>query len=141
MEDFSFADFIHLAVYHKRDIFANCPVGVTPRTWNSDNLHPALSKPHRLLSQQHATSSKGRARHSRASRQSPVGTKLAHVDSEKAKLDAEAERLRSVEIPEMQKWAKLLQNGGAICNCTVHMAFGRMPPACTGTRKQCNAAV
>ncbi|KAL3143617.1 hypothetical protein ABBQ38_002414 [Trebouxia sp. C0009 RCD-2024] len=114
MEDFSFADFIHLAVFHKRDIFAPCPVGLTPRTWNSNSLHPALTTSH-LLSEQHDGSSRGRPRHSRASRQSPVGAKAAHVDTEdneKVKLDAEEKRLRSVEIPEMQKWAKLLQSGG-----------------------------
>lgn len=119
MEDFSFADFIHLAVFHKRDIFAPCPVGLTPRTWNSNSLHPALTTSH-LLSEQHDGSSRGRPRHSRASRQSPVGAKAAHVDTEdneKVKLDAEEKRLRSVEIPEMQKWAKLLQSGGASCNC------------------------
>ncbi|KAL3134064.1 hypothetical protein ABBQ32_008493 [Trebouxia sp. C0010 RCD-2024] len=115
MEDFSFADFIHLAVYHKRDIFAPCPVGVTPRTWNSNSLHPALTTPPQQLSEQHNAPGRGRPRHSGASRQSPVGAELAHVDtgdSETAKLDAEEERLRKIEIPEMQKWAKLLQSGG-----------------------------
>lgn len=117
MEDFSFADFIHLAVYHKRDMFAPAPVGVPLRTWNPDSMHPALSRPYQQLSDQHGAGSNCRPRHSRASRQSPVGVTPAHVDtwdSEKVKLEAEADRLRSIEIPEMQKWAELLQSGGAL---------------------------
>ena len=114
MEDFSFADFLHLAVYHKRDIFAPSPVGVSPRTWNSDSMHPALSRPAQHLPDCSAASSNHR--HTRVSRRSPIGAKMALAgteNGEKAKNDTEAERVRSIEVPEMEKWAKLLQSGGA----------------------------
>lgn len=115
MEDFSFADFLHLAVYHKRDIFAPSPIGVSPRTWNPEIMHPALSRPPQQLSDHIATSSNHRP--SRALKHSMAGTKSGHADtgnSEKARLDAEAERLRSIEVPEMKKWTSPLQNGGML---------------------------
>ena len=121
MEDFSFADFMHLAVYHKRDIFAPSPVGVSPRTWNPETVHPALSRPSQPLPDDSAAASYYTSR--RAVRRSPIGAKLAPGDgesSEKARLDAETERLRSIEIPEMEKWAQLLQSGGLshTCHCS-----------------------
>ena len=123
MEDFSFADFIHLAVYHQRDIFAPSPVGMSPRTWHSDSLHPVLSTPHQQLSEAHFSSSSHKA--SKAARRA----KIAHADTvEKAKLDAEMERLRTIKIPEMEKWAKLLQNGGPLCGAT--FALLKDPSCC-----------
>ena len=121
MEDFSFADFMHLAVYHKRDTFAPSPVGVSPRTWNPESMHPALSRPSQPLPDDSAAASYHTSR--RAVRRSPVGAKPAPVDvesSEKARLDAETERLRSIEVPEMQKWVQLLQSGGLshTCHCS-----------------------
>lgn len=113
MEDFSFADFMHLAVYHKRDIFAPSPIGVSPRTWNPESMHPALSRPTQQLPDDTAAASYHRSH--RAFRQSPIGANPASVDienSKKARLDAESERLRSIEVPQMEKWAQLLQSGG-----------------------------
>ena len=116
MEDFSFADFIHLAVYHQRDNFALSPVGISPRSWNSDSLHPVLSTSHQQLSENHFPSNSHS--NSRAARRSPDGAKMAQADTvEKAKVDAEMERLRSIKVPEMEKWAKLLENGGMPCYC------------------------
>lgn len=106
------ADFIHLAVYHKRDIFAASPVGISPRTWDPDSMHPALATPHQQLSDSHSPQRAGRA-----AWHSPVGAKTAHadmLDSEQAKIDADMERVRKMEIPEMEKWAQLLQNGGVL---------------------------
>lgn len=112
LEDFSFADFIHLAVYHQRDMFAASPVGKSLRSWNPDSsLNPVLSMPHQRLSD-HGFPSKNH----RASRKFRHGASLAldkgtdggkHVEHA-----AEAEALKVVEVPEMQKWAKLLENGG-----------------------------
>ena len=118
MEDFSFADFMHLAVYHKRDIFAPSPIGVSPETWNPESMHPALSKPTQPLPDENAVASTHRSL--RAVRQSPIGANSAQVEIgnvETAKLDAEAERLLSIEVPEMEKWAKLLQSGGVLHAC------------------------
>ena len=121
MEDFSFADFMHLAVFHKRDIFAACPIGVSPRTWNPESTYPALPRPTQQLPDDTAAANNHRSR--RAVGRSPVGAKPASVDidnSEKARLDAETERLRSIEVPQMEKWAQLLQSGGLphTCHCS-----------------------
>ena len=118
MEDFSFADFVHLAVYHKRDNFALSPIGVSPRVWNPESMHPALLRPTQQLPDGDATASNHRSR--RTFRQSPVDAKSAQRDienSEKARLDAETERLRSIEVPQMEKWAQLLQSGGSPHTC------------------------
>jgi len=108
MEDFSFADFIHLAVYHRRDMFAASPVGISPRTWNPDSfLNPVLSTPHQRLSDPDFP-----ARNLRASRASRRGPDLVLATQSDGENDDEAERLRCMEIPEMVKWTKLLENGG-----------------------------
>ncbi len=112
MEDFSFADFIHLAVYHRRDMFAASPVGISPRTWNPDSfLNPVLTTPHQRLSDPDFP-----AKNLRASRASRRGADLVlATQSDGGKYDEdddEAECLRCIEIPEMVKWAKLLENGG-----------------------------
>ena len=108
MEDFSFADFIHLAVYHRRDMFAASPVGISPRTWNPDSfLNPVLSTPHQRLSDPEFP-----ARNLRASRASRRGPDLVLATQSAGENDDEAERLRCIKIPEMVKWAKLLEHGG-----------------------------
>ena len=118
MEDFSLADFIHLAVYHKRDLFAASPLGISPRSWHTRNIHPTLSTPHQRLPDNHMSS--GGDWRSKRPRSSPRGAKMTDTDAadaERAKLDAEVERVRLMEIPQMQKWAQLLQNGGVNWFC------------------------
>ena len=112
LEDFSFADFIHLAVYHRRDMFAASPVGISPRTWNPDSfLSPVLTTPHQRLSDPDFPARNLRA--SRASRRGPDLVLATHsVGGNDLENADEAERLRCIEIPEMVKWAKLLENGG-----------------------------
>ena len=108
MEDFSFADFIHLAVYHRRDMFAASPVGISPRTWNPDSfLNPVLTTPHQRLSDPDFP-----ARNLRASRASRRGPDLVLATQSDGENDVETEPLRCMEIPEMVKWTKLLENGG-----------------------------
>lgn len=111
MEDFSFADFIHLAVYHRRDMFAASPVGVSPRSWNPNSfLNPVLTTPHQRLSDPDFPVRNLRA--SRASRRGPDLVLATQPDGGKDGESDDAERLRCIEIPEMVKWAKLLENGG-----------------------------
>ncbi len=114
LEDFSFADFIHLAVFHKRDMFAASPIGISPRTWNPDSaLNPILCTPHQCLTDPDFPAKKHRLM-SRASRRYPDGANLALVRGADGKdgVDAEAGVLSLLEVPEMEKWAKLLQSGG-----------------------------
>ncbi|DBA75340.1 hypothetical protein WJX77_001634 [Trebouxia sp. C0004] len=112
LEDFSFADFIHLAVYHRRDMFAASPVGISARIWNPNSfLNPVLTTPHQRLSDPDFPARNLRA--SRASRRGPDLISAAQLDGGNNGENAdEAERLRCVEIPEMVKWATLLENGG-----------------------------
>lgn len=93
-------------------MFAASPVGVSPRTWNPDSfLNPVLTTPHQRLSDPDFPARNLRA--SRASRRGPDMVLATKSDGGKdGENDDEAERLGCIEIPEMVKWAKLLENGG-----------------------------
>lgn len=94
-------------------MFAALPVGISPRTWNPDSfLNPVLATPHQRLSDPDMSVSRN-LRPSRASRRGPDLVLATKVDGGKAgENDDEAERFRCIDIPEMVKWAKLLENGG-----------------------------
>ena len=86
-------------------MFAASPLGVSPRTWNPDSfLNPVLSTPHQRLSDPEFP-----ARNLRASRASRRGPDLVLATQSAGENDDEAERLRCIKIPEMVKWAKLLE--------------------------------
>ena len=122
MEDFSFADFIHLAVYHKRDLFAASPVGISPRTWNPHGLiDSVLSTPHHKLSAPEFPARSLRA--SRASRHFRDGIRLGQDEARgNGRKGDESGEVSLMRVPEMEKWAKLLESGGN-SNCSVPACF------------------
>ena len=109
IEDFEFADFLHLAVFHTRNRFAESPLGISPRIWNSQPpADPILLTPvHRLLPDNYTTARDHVSRHGK--RKCKVF--VPHKPEVQPVTEAEVKLATS---PQMEKWLKMMQSGGIV---------------------------
>lgn len=139
LEDFEFADYLHLAIFHTRNRFVESPLGVSPRSW--DQQGPAApvvwTTVHRFLPESYAAA---RNHVSRRQKHKSRATVSGIVDIE-ADLGGDVEPATS---PEIEKWVQMMQKGGEITLCLekylticslIHCnAFLRSPGACMPLR-------
>ena len=108
VEDFEFADFLHLAIFHTSNRFAQSPLGISPRSWDhQEPAEPILLTPmHRFLPDSYNAARDHISRRER--RKSRV------VIPVKPDSPVEEIELKQATSPQMEKWLHMLQKGGVI---------------------------
>lgn len=107
VEDFEFADYLHLAIFHTSNRFVESPLGISPRSW--DHQGPAVpihwTTVHRFLPDSYVA-----ARHhiSRREQKKSRATVSGIINVE---TDADKE-IGQATCPQMEKWLQMMQKGG-----------------------------
>lgn len=116
VEDFEFADFLHLALFHTSNRFAQSPLGISPRSWDrQEPAEPILLTPmHRFLPDSYNAARDHVSRRER--RKSRV------VLPVKPDSPVEEIELKQATSPQMEKWLHMLQKGGEL-STWLHCCF------------------
>ena len=114
IEDFEFADFLHLTIFHTSNRFAESPLGTSPRSWDCQPpAEPILLTPvHHFLPDNYTAARNHISRREKRKCKVPVPVKPEVQSVAKAEI-------KLATSPQMEKWLKMMQTGGTVLlGCT-----------------------